>query len=194
MFTINDQSSRVNNDSSGIADQFQMKENRKSNKIVQDIDKNHNEDSNNNNINNNNSNNDDDNNDDDDDNIDNDKISDNTKNKMVRVHSFQHQDSFLLYNDSDVLNEFDAELFRDGTSIMDCSNSEYELSRDCLLTSESEPNDLICYQEDTKSTPTQELAQAEVVKKTDSPRYETRKQEEGDLTPTADTEGWNDRR
>ena len=110
---------------------------------------------------------------------------------MVRVPSFQHQDSLFLYNDSDVLNEYDAELFRDGSSMMNCSNSEPNFSQDDALSSKSEPNDCIAYQEDTKLTLTQELEQTEIVKKPDL-QLETRRLEEEDLTPIVDFNGWND--
>ena len=85
---------------------------------------------------------------------------------MVIVPSFQHQDSFWLYNDSDNLNEHDAELFRDGSSIMDCSNSEPNLSQDDTLSSESEPHESISY--NAKLTPTREVEQAKVDKRTDA--------------------------
>ena len=76
---------------------------------------------------------------------------------MVRVPSFQHQDSILLYNSSDLLNEYDAQLFRDGSSIMDCSNSEPNFSQVDALSSESEPNDPISYKDNAKLTPTREV-------------------------------------
>ena len=88
-------------------------------------------------------------------------------NKMVRVPSFQHQDSILLYNSSDLLNEYDAQLFRDGSSIMDCSNSEPNFSQDVALSSESQPNDSIAYEEDAKKAPTREVEQRAKDKNTD---------------------------
>ena len=114
---------------------------------------------------------------------------------MVRVPSFQHQDSFLLYNDSDVLNEYDAELFRDGSSIMDCNNSEPNSSQDKALSSEPEPTDSMSYKDNAKLTPAREVKRVEVVERADfinSLPYEARKPENGDLIPTVDIEGWND--